>query len=471
MRAMHVAGSTSALSQRWLLGALAGLFLLLSIPYAVKVAANPDSPPSAVMRWRDQILALSADVDIWEKCIYPNPPIMALLLMPLVQLPPVAASLAWFFLKSAMAILAIHWVFRMAESGGRPFPTSAKVVAILLALRPLAGDLTHGNVNLLILFLVVAGLYAYYRQRDLTAGVLLALAIACKVTPALFVPYFVWKRAWWTLAGCFFGLILFFWIIPGLFLGQSNNARYLNSWVNKMIVPYVLEGHVTPEHNNQSLPGLVYRLGSHAPSFSDDRVGYVPREYHNILDVDTRILSWSIKGCMVLFVLMVAWSCRTPTQPRAGWELLAEFSIVVLGMLLFSERTWKHHCVTLLLPFTALIYYLLTCRVERRQRIFLVGSLLGAVLLMALTGTGIGLDRFGKLAQVYGAYVWAYLLLMAAMVVMLRQQPRASHYAVEQYRVTMDVVNQAPSREPEAQARGSVPPSLALRAPFVTRPR
>ena len=31
---------------------------------------------------------------------------------------------------------------------------------------------------------------------------------------------------------------------------------------------------------------------------------------------------------------------------------MLEFSVVVLGMLLFCERTWKHHCVTLLLPFT-----------------------------------------------------------------------------------------------------------------------
>jgi len=337
-----------------------------------------------------------------------------------------------------MAILAIHWVFKMAESSGKPFPPLAKFVAILLALRPLVGDLTHGNINLFILFLLVAGLYAYYRQRDVTAGILLALAIACKVTPALFIPYFVWKRAWAALAGCLVGLILFFWIIPGMFLGQSSNARYLNSWVNKMIVPFVLTGHVTPEHNNQSLPGLVYRLGSHAPSFSDDRDGYVPREYHNILDLDTGILSWSIKGCMFLFVLLVAWSCRTPTQPRAGWPLLAEFSIVVLGMLLFSERTWKHHCVTLLLPFTVLTYYLGTCRVERIKRLFLIGSLVAVVLLMTLTGTGIGLDRFGKLAQVYGAYVWAFFLLMGAMVVLLRHQPAPAPYSIHHYRLTLE---------------------------------
>ena len=42
----------------------------------------------------------------------------------------------------------------------------AKGLAVLLSLRPIEGDLVHGNVNLLILFLIVASLYAYCRRRD-----------------------------------------------------------------------------------------------------------------------------------------------------------------------------------------------------------------------------------------------------------------------------------------------------------------
>ena len=57
------------------------------------------------------------------------------------------------------------------------------------------------------------------------------------------------------------------------------------------------------------------------------------------------------------------WSkCRTPARTGLGWRLAAEFSLVVLGMLIFSERTWKHHCVVLILPFSVLSYYLATCQ-------------------------------------------------------------------------------------------------------------
>src|SRR5205823_14737604 len=57
-------------------------------------------------------------------------------------------------------------------------------------------------------------------------------------------------------------------------------------------------------------------------------------------------------------------------------------------------------------------------------RVYLAGTLAAVVLLMTTTSTGLveDLERTAKLAQVYGAYVWAYLLLVAALVVLLRQR-------------------------------------------------
>ena len=96
---------------------------------------------------------------------------------------------------------------------------------------------------------------------------------------------------------------------------------------------------------------------------------YTPTEYDNLLDLTPAQARWLVKGCMVLFALVVLFSCRTPTHSRDGWRLGAEFSIVILGMLLFSERTWKHHCVTLILPFTVLCYYLSACSPAARTRL------------------------------------------------------------------------------------------------------
>src|SRR5206468_6209597 len=135
------------------------------------------------------------------------------------------------------------------------------------------------------------------------------------------------------------------------------------------------------------------------------------REYHNFVDLDPAAARWLLKGCGILFLAAACWTCRTPTSPRESWRLAAEFSVVILGMLLFSERTWKHHCVTLLLPFGVLSYYLAAERPNRWLRTYLLLSLLAVFLLMSLTSTTLIPLVDAKMAQVYGAYVWGYLVL------------------------------------------------------------
>lgn len=416
---MH-AGTNSpraSIRQRWFVAALLLLVVGLSVQYSIKASANR----SAILRWREPLLQLDED-DIYQRYNYPNPPIMALILHPLTALPPVAGSLVWFYLKVGMTLATLYGVFRLVERPSQPFPEWAKALTVLLSLRPISGDLLHGNVNLFILFVLVGALYAYHRRLDATAGVVLALAIACKVTPALFVPYFLWKRSWRVLAGVGVGSLLFFFVVPGLRLGMDRNLTQLGSWHERMVAPFVVQGKVTSEHPNQSLPGLVFRLATRNPSFLDDRGE--PLLYHNVLTLDPRTAGWLVKGCMALFVVVVVWTCRTPTADRSGWRLTAEFSLVVLGMLLFSERTWKHHGVTLLLPFAVLSYYLLACRPGHGLWAYLIGSLAAVMLLMASTSTSLldGLDGAAKLAQVYGAYVWAYFILIAALVVLLRRR-------------------------------------------------
>jgi alpha-1,2-mannosyltransferase len=424
--------SSLRLSPRWLLGALLVFFVGLSVQYAVK--ASKGEHRSAILRWREQILSLHEGEDIYDTFHYPNPPIMALILTPVAALPewtglpPLACALVWFYLKVGMALLALLWVFRMVEEPGRPFPLWAKVLTVLLSLRPIAGDLSHGNVNLFILFLVVGFLYAFHRRRDFLAGVSLALGIACKVTPALFVPYLAWKRSWKALAGCTVGMALFFWpgFVPAAFLGWQENLDQVNSWMDQMVKPYVIQGVVTSEHHNQSLPGLIYRLFTHSPSF----VAYPNNmctgvRWDNLLNLSHDTARWLVKGFMGLFVLLIVWTCRTPREgPRtSNPRLAAEFSLVVLGMLLFSERTWKHHCVTLLLPFAVLSYYLAIRWTHRAVRLYLIGSLVAVVLLMSSTSISLLGRDTGKLAQVYGAYVFAFLVLLAALAILLRQQP------------------------------------------------
>jgi hypothetical protein len=291
----------------------------------------------------------------------------------------------------------------------------------------MVGDLQHGNVNLFILFLVVAGLYAYVRDRDVAAGLLLALATACKITPALFLPYLLWKRAWRASAAFVLGLGLFFWpgVVPALFLGARENQHQLVSWYHEMVYPFLVEGKATTRLHNQSLPGLAHRLLTHSPSYEkwDYEVqAYVPQRYDNLTSLDPVIARLVVRSCMGLFALAVVRCCRTPAGQRGGWRTCAEFSLILLGMLLFSERTWKHHGVTLILPFAVTCYFLAVHARGRCWRGYLVGSLAAVTLLMTSASTGLLPDEWARTAQSYGAFVAAFLVLAATLMALLRKR-------------------------------------------------
>jgi len=419
-------------AQRWFVAGLLALFAAVSIQYTVKVLTprNGETTRSAIVRWREQLLQLDAGENIYQRFTYPNPPVMALALRPIAELPPLAGALLWFYLKVGLALAAFAMVFRLAEDEGVPFPPWAKALVVLLSLRPVIGDLMHGNVNLLILFLVVAALALFRKGWDLAAGVVLALAVACKVTPALFIAYFLWKRAGRLLAGVAIGLGLFLFVVPALLLGWSENWQLLSSWFTQMVTPFVVGGVITSEHPNQSLPGLLTRLLTASPSFTDfqgDRL--VPLAYHNLADLGPAV-RWLVKLAIAAFALAVVGTCRTPTNPRTQSRLALEYSLVAVGMLLFSERTWKHHAVMLVIPFAALGYQVARDGLSRWERISLGSTLAAVAVLMAVTSTALLPDAWAKLAQVYGAYTAAFALLAGACITCLARRPHHDRAAL-----------------------------------------
>jgi hypothetical protein len=429
LRAALSAGPTSPGSPRLraaFLLALAALIVGTSLKYAAKAARPGDTglqSRSAFLRWRGMINDLFAGTNVYVGAHeYPNPPVMAIILRPFAALPPMAGALGWFYLKAVMAALAAVWVFRLVAPPGGDVPDAAKAVAVLLALPPVLGDLSHNNVNIFVLFLIAGCLEAVRRGWDLTAGLVLALAIACKVTPLLFVAYFAWKRCWKVLAGCAAGLVLWLAVVPGAAFGWDRNGELLADWYKLMVERPVLKGEITTEHPNQAIPGFVYRLLTHSPSFVvyPDNIP-TPAEYHTVADIGRPAAWWVVKGLTAAFGLAVVFLCRRPVSAdpasRRGWVFAAECSLVVLGMLLFSERTWKHHAVTLLLPFAVLAYGLLAPGFGRRLRVYLAATLAAVGLLTVVPGALP--TRAADLAMVYGTHTLAFLLLTAAVCVVL----------------------------------------------------
>ena len=389
------------------------IFVIASgIIYADKASEDR----SAFIRWRPQVLQFWHGVNIYENgMLFPNPPILPITLYPLMTLPPVQGALTWYYLKAGLFVLAVWFCFKMVRTEKKVLPGWVQGGVLLLALRPVLGDLHHANNNILIMFLIVSCLMAWREGLDVLAGIILALAICYKVTPALFVPYFMYKRSWRTVGATFMGMGLFLFVVPSLIIGPEFNAECLSSWAHRMLGPFLVKGEASPQEVNQSMVGVLTRL------LTDTKVGtgrYDVRLDLNIVSWPPKVVGMLIKGLSLGLIGMLAFLCRTNTERRDDPRLLGEFSLVVLTMLFVSERSWKHHFVTVLLPYTYLMYRVGVMATTRRVRWILGSALILSTLLMATTSSELGglfAARQGhKIAQGYGMFLWAAVVLYVA---------------------------------------------------------
>ena len=399
----------------WLLWAT--IVLMAAAFYYPKAADHR----SAFVRWRPQVIKFWEGVNIYDKMLFPNPPILPITLGPLMAIPPVEGAMTWFAIKVALTTVALVMCLRIVRSEKGYFPPFFQSAILLLSLRPIVGDLHHGNINLLILFLIVAMFQAWREGYDVLAGLLLALAISYKVTPALFIPYFAYKRSWRMVGATILGLALFLLLVPSLIVGPRFNLECLTMWFHRMLTPFLMEGSTSPQEINQSMVGVLQRLLTEIP----------PGTNRYDLHLDVNLVSWPpevvtylVKFLAVGLVGLLAFFCRTKTQDRKDPRYLGEIALVVLTMLFVSERSWKHHFVTLLLPYTYLVWELYSPSRKPAARV-LIGGVLGvSFLFMATTSTEFGGQfaegRGHEIAQGYGMFLWAAVVLYAAVAWRLR---------------------------------------------------
>ena len=403
------------------------LFLIAgSIGLSVQYGRKASKDRSAFVRWRPALQSLYQGVDLYGHPLnYPNPPIMAILLHPLSLIPTVPSALIWFYIKIFLTALSFYWTMQLVRENTRPLSIWAELLLISLSLRPIISDLQHGNVNLFILFLVVAALKAFQSKCHRTCGLLIALAASCKVTPALFCLYFLYKGAWRVATWSVLGLVLFLILIPSCLLGFETNNQLLEGWTELMIFPYLLEGHVEVEQTNQSLAGVLNRLLTKVPSIAFKGA---PTESINLVSLEKTTVQWIIRVTSVVLVCLLASCCRTRTESNNRWMLACEYSLVLMCMLFLSERSWKHHYVTMLIPYAVVCHGVTSNFLSVGWKRYLGSILALSMLLMASTSQELGETVFGsnghKYAQAYGAFFMSGFIVFISIIVLLFKHHR-----------------------------------------------
>jgi len=319
------------------------------------------------------------------------PPLAAIVFCPFSWLHMPTASVAITLLTSALLILSTTLVL----AGLDVWSTSAVVpgpawlrrlwLAVVISaaasiwLEPITSNFAFGQINVVLMTLVIADCVP--RRTPWPRGLLLGLGIALKLTPAVFLLYFLLRRdnrAALTALASFAGATL-----VGFALAWNDSWEY---WTHTVL--HTDRIGETALNTDQNIAGALARLG---------------------LGEHDRFPLW-VAACLLVLAATV-WAMRRAL--RAGEPTVALVCVALFGLVV-SPVSWSHHWVWVL-P-AVLVTWILAWR--RRN-----------VALAVLSATGVALMRWTPIdllpkhhettanwwRQVAGSsYVWWALAVIVA---------------------------------------------------------
>jgi alpha-1,2-mannosyltransferase len=188
--------------------------------------------------WTGETLYRTADSH-WQ---FKYSPFSALVYLPLSALPLPAAKAIWF----ALVILSIGTIValgRATVASGSGARTRAIVLLSFLVLAKLfLREVQLGQINAVITALLMGMTALIVRDdngaspssaRQISAGLLWGLAAALKPYALIFLPYFILKGKWRTLASGA-AVIAFSLGVPSLFYGIPGNLNVIREWITSL---------------------------------------------------------------------------------------------------------------------------------------------------------------------------------------------------------------------------------------------
>jgi len=358
--------------------------------------------------------------------MHPNMPFVVVLLTPFVLLPPAAMALAFAVAKMAAWLAAVLMAMRVVMHGDRRLSAGLALLGIVATWDFYLSDQSHGNTNVFTALAIVLHLWLYRRGRDGLAGVALALAICLKMTPALFVAYWAYQRQWKLLISTAIALPLMV-LSPAVLVGWDRLMLDLTSWWQHVIYPATLGGQWWPTHNNQSLPGMIARLFIDGPysnyMWDADLSPFEEPEHRSIAiaHLTPEAARWILRAIQLAMMAVMAWAIGWRRLGREDGRRALHYGMICAAMLLFSQRTWDHHAVHLLIAHFAVAYAIFRSRLSSRFTtiagwvfvitFFLVYATSGDVL------KGLFEDEGADWINAWGTTFWHFVLMWVLCVV------------------------------------------------------
>ena len=321
-------------------------------------------------------------------------PVVTFLFLPLAVLPTVAGRILWFSLNVVLVVSIFRSTAKLLFHEGRA-PPGFFALVLLLSLRFIDNNLGHGQLNILLLWLVLRAYVEASRARYGLAGLALAAAIEAKIVPVILLLQIVLRRQW-RFAACTVAGLIALTAIPVVWWG-SDYPQVLRDWTS---VVADQAGHYEMGNKiNQSISAFTYRLFRPYP---DGRPLVVLEEPF----VDALTIA-----VHAAFLLPLVWLSlrltgarhQEPAGPKGD-----ELALYLLYSTVAAPYSWKYYFANLVFPFGVAV-----ARLPTGERRFMENGLYVVFVLNLLAGLEILGKRLSTLFQLWSFHFLAVALLFA----------------------------------------------------------
>ena len=222
--------------------------------------------------------------------------------------------------------------------------------AVVLTLPFIIADLDDGGPHLILLAILTCGIYAIWVGREWVGAILFGLGIALKITPALFVLLFLWKRQW--RVAFYTVLATIFWIVlPAVHMGPTSWWEHQVEWTKNAALSLLDQQTAGRQENELQKANLSLRhtLMRYLVTYPESHLlRQVDSGYKPVLDLSPRSAMLIVVSAMLILLGLFAWSSRESFQGRGDTSWPRDCAGVMILALLLSPITWNQHLVWLM---------------------------------------------------------------------------------------------------------------------------
>ncbi|MBE7413324.1 MAG: DUF2029 domain-containing protein [Leptospiraceae bacterium] len=267
---------------------------------------------------------------------YIYPPTFAFLLLSISWLPYTFSSAIFYILNFSFLLISMYWILQITNTKKKYL---ILFLSIILSFRYLENHFYNNQVAFILLGLI---LYSIRTKNPYSSGAALSLAIVIKLTPGIFLLYFLFQKDWKKISLTIFFLVL--WVLLPFLSGLQYNWSLLTDWIDMVLKNFLQNPEFRAWKNNQSLIATLAKY-------------FLPNgDLQNQTEFGMPFITLSPKFVKIIFyffaLLFFGSGLLKYYKSKVNLSNSQVISLLFILSVIFSGISWIHSFVFLLFPIT-----------------------------------------------------------------------------------------------------------------------